>query len=175
MSRRLKPEEVSLWNQVAQTLKPLEGRPQAPPLPRVRPEVRPRAEPVAPELSPAQRKISVTQATLDNVWDRKVRKGEILPDLIIDLHGHSREAAYAVLARGLQKAHGRHARVVLVITGKGKTGSAWPDQGPGILKEALPQWLSSPALRGYIAALRPAHPRHGGDGAWYVILKRTRP
>ncbi|WP_425459704.1 Smr/MutS family protein [Hankyongella ginsenosidimutans] len=44
----------------------------------------------------------------------------------------------------------------------------------GILRAALPQWLETPALRPFVAALRPAHPRHGGAGAWYVILRRVR-
>ena len=34
--------------------------------------------------------------------------------------------------------------------------------------------LETPALRPYVAALRPAHPRHGGSGAFYVILRRSR-
>ena len=47
-------------------------------------------------------------------------------------------------------------------------------EGGGVLRSQLPHWLEAPSLRPYIAALRPAHPRHGGGGAWYVILRRGR-
>ncbi len=32
--------------------------------------------------------------------------------------------------------------------------------------------LFSHALRGVVAAYAPAHRRHGGEGAWYITLKR---
>ncbi|MDP9163724.1 MAG: Smr/MutS family protein, partial [Pseudomonadota bacterium] len=42
----------------------------------------------------------------------------------------------------------------------------------GVIRASLRDWLQDSNLRPYIAALRPAHPRHGGGGAWYVILRR---
>jgi DNA-nicking Smr family endonuclease len=62
-------------------------------------------------------------------------------------------------------------RVLLVVTGKGARGG---EGGRGVIRAALPHWLETPALRPYVAALRAAHPRHGGAGAWYVILRRRR-
>ncbi|MEX6724787.1 Smr/MutS family protein [Parapedomonas caeni] len=174
MSRKLRPEEEALWGQVAASVKPLEKRVTPPDLPRLKPQVVAPAERAMPVMGRHQAATPPTQATLDAVWDRKIRTGEVLPDLIIDLHGHRRETAYTALTRGLARAHGRHARVVLVVTGKGKTGADWPSQPGGVLREELPRWLTTPDLRPYVAALRPAHPRHGGDGAWYVILKRAR-
>jgi DNA-nicking Smr family endonuclease len=87
----------------------------------------------------------------------------------------SREHAFAQLERHMQRAYARHARLVLVITGKGKTGAnAFPTPLNGLLRTALPGWLETPALRPFIAAVRPAHPRHGGAGAFYVVLRRQR-
>ena len=37
------------------------------------------------------------------------------------------------------------------------------------------RWLGEPGLTDRIAAVRRAHPRHGGEGAAYLILKRRRP
>jgi DNA-nicking Smr family endonuclease len=58
-------------------------------------------------------------------------------------------------------------RIILVITGKGR------EDRPSRIKAELADWLESGALRHRIAALRPAHPRHGGGGAYYLILRRT--
>ena len=44
----------------------------------------------------------------------------------------------------------------------------------GALREALPRWLNESALRPGILAIAPAQPKHGGRGAFYVLLKRRR-
>jgi DNA-nicking Smr family endonuclease len=58
-------------------------------------------------------------------------------------------------------------RVALVITGKGTMKG-----GGGILRGELPRWLSEGALARSVLAWRPAARRHGGEGAFYVLLRR---
>jgi DNA-nicking Smr family endonuclease len=41
-----------------------------------------------------------------------------------------------------------------------------------VLRRRLPEWLAEPALAALSAGYAPAHARHGGEGAWYVFLKR---
>lgn len=172
--RALRPEEAALWEQVAAKVRPLGNRPTAPALPRIKPPDVPRAGPALPAIARHLRETPVTSATLDAGWDRKLRTGEVLPDMVIDLHGYRQDAAQALLLKRIRQAHERRARVVLIVTGKGKSTTPWPETPRGILKEALPRWLEEPGLRPYIAALRPAHQRHGGLGAFYAILRRTR-
>jgi DNA-nicking Smr family endonuclease len=38
----------------------------------------------------------------------------------------------------------------------------------------LPQWLSVPGIAPLIVQILPAHDRHGGGGAYYVYLRRSR-
>lgn len=172
--RELKPDEAALWEQVASKVRPLGNRPTAPALPRIKPPEGPRAEAALPNIARHLSGLSVEDATLDAVWDRKIRTGEVLPDLVIDLHGYTQDAAYKLLEKRIRQAFERKARVVLIVTGKGKSTTPWPETPRGILKEALPRWLDEPGLRPFIAALRPAHQRHGGLGAFYAILRRTR-
>jgi DNA-nicking Smr family endonuclease len=40
------------------------------------------------------------------------------------------------------------------------------------LRRELPFWLEEGAFRIHVAAYQPAHPRHGGGGAFYVWLRR---
>jgi len=60
---------------------------------------------------------------------------------------------------------------VLVITGKG----ARAGQGErGVLKRAVPQWLSLPEFRAFVIGYEEAQVAHGGEGALYIRIRRTR-
>lgn len=173
MVRRLRPDETALWAQVAASVRPLSGRPRpvVPAAPRpvaIAPE-----PPPPPVRTPAANRVAVDAATLDGGWDRAMRSGRLVPDVTIDLHGYTRDRAHALLTRRIEDAAAGGARILLVITGKGaRSGDADADRPRGVIRASLRDWLQSPALRPHIAALRPAHPRHGGAGAWYVILRR---
>ncbi|MCA3254273.1 MAG: Smr/MutS family protein [Alphaproteobacteria bacterium] len=176
MARKLGPDEAALWSRVAATVRPLAHRPRMkfdPPgplpaaaLPAV--AVRPAAAP--PPKTPVKAAPPVA-ATLDGHWDRDIRRGRLAPERAVDLHGYGRDAAFDLLSDTIRAADRDGARVLLVVTGKGARGG---EGGRGVIRSALPHWLETPALRPYVAALRPAHPRHGGSGAWYVILRRRR-
>ena len=44
----------------------------------------------------------------------------------------------------------------------------------GAIRREFPHWLNQAKNRGRIVAFRAAHARHGGGGAFYVLLKRER-
>ena len=39
----------------------------------------------------------------------------------------------------------------------------------------LPIWLAERDLAGLVSGFEPAHQEHGGEGAFYIRLKRIRP
>lgn len=123
--------------------------------------------PPRPLQTPRNAAIPVAAATLDGGWDRRLRQGDITPDRVIDLHGHTLEAAHFVLTEALESANFHGQRVILIVTGKGRSDR------PGRIRAELSHWLDSGNYRSRIAALRPAHPRHGGSGAFYLILRRS--
>jgi DNA-nicking Smr family endonuclease len=187
VSRRLAPDEQALWALVAATVKPLHPhRPidaptaASPPAPRKpdRVGIGPQRAKAAP--APARTPAPASAETLDSSWDRQISSGRIAPDLVIDLHGLRREAARRLLYERVVSAAERGHRVILVITGKGSDpGPAPADlmQGlpaRGAIRADLPRWLGEEGLSARIAAVRRAHPRHGGSGAAYLILKRRR-
>ena len=107
--------------------------------------------------------------TLDATWDRRLKTGRIEPDFTIDLHGHTLASAHTHLARALDRAVAQGARVILLIAGKPRA----PDEAPrGAIRRELETWLSHSRHAGRIAAVRNAHPRHGGAGALYLVLRR---
>ena len=179
MVRKLGADETALWSHVAASVRPMEGqsRPPLKPLPKVALKPQP-TTPTAPKRTAAANRIAVDDATLDGSWDKAIRRGVLSPDTTIDLHGYTSDRAHALLVQRIGDAALSGARVLLVITGKGARDSDTErdrrhhdDRPRGVIRARLRDWLNGAELRPFIAALRPAHPRHGGGGAWYVILR----
>ena len=113
---------------------------------------------------------------MDSSAFRKLKKGKLRPEVKVDLHGMTADAAHAALTGFLFRAHSSGKRLILVITGKGRPGT---DDGPipsrpGVLRRNLPEWLSRPPLNSVVQEWTEAHLRHGGSGAFYVYLRRPR-
>lgn len=106
----------------------------------------------------------------------KLRRGKLKPDARIDLHGMTLAQAHPALTGFILRSADAGHRLVLVITGKGKDRD---DGGPiptkfGVLRHQVPQWLSMAPLGGIVLQVSEAHIRHGGGGAYYVYLRRSR-
>jgi DNA-nicking Smr family endonuclease len=174
----LSSTDAQAWQQSVAAVRPLPNRKAAPPLPRVKPIVL-AGDFVPPTRAGASGKPQPARmgATLDATWDRKTRDGDVAPDLVIDLHGKSVSVAFDALRKGIERAVTRRARIVLVITGKGlPPNETWPEPDPkrGAIRMQFANWIEQPEIAAHVASVRPAHTRHGGAGAWYVILKRVR-
>lgn len=109
---------------------------------------------------------------------KKVAGGRIDIDARIDLHGLTAEEARHRLRGFILSCAAGGARVVLVITGKGRAPAPSDEviaSGQrGVLRRMVPMWLAEPDLRGAVLSFTFAGARHGGDGALYVRLRRQR-
>lgn len=175
MARRLSPEERALWRRVTGDVRAI--RPEAEPLvssaPIARFKLGPirKPDPIAPSFKPNLRAAN----TLDAGWDKRIAKGALQPDFTIDLHGETLSTAHAKLNRSIAAAIRAEARVVLLITGKAAPDNPrLPPTSRGVIRASVKDWLAASPHAGHIAAVRAAHPRHGGAGALYVILRRFR-
>jgi DNA-nicking Smr family endonuclease len=184
MARRLAPEEKALWGKVMATVKPLvPTRTVLEPVPTVAEKAvaavsKPKAKMAvaAIKAKPVPATAAVPANTLDSTWDRRIHKGAIIPDISVDLHETNLSGAYARLDRALEQAIHQKLRVVLLVTGKprahdrasGPSGQA----GRGAIAAVVRDWLAASRHAGAISAVRNAHPRHGGAGALYIVLKR---
>ena len=178
MTRRLHPEERSLWNRVVQTVKPLHPvKVVLHPHPVDEPPKAKSAEPKAAKPKSAtvttQPKTPKTiEGNLDSHWDRRFHKGAVIPDISIDLHGQGLAGAHARLDHTLEQAIHQRMRVVLLVTGKARAHDRASGSGRGAIASVVRDWLAASRHSAHIAAVRQAHPRHGGDGALYIVLKR---
>ena len=98
---------------------------------------------------------------------RKIAKGRVEIDDRIDLHDKTQIVAHYALLGFLRQAQAHHMRHVLVITGRGASfGSR------GVIKRSLPHWFDTPEFRSLVAGFEPADRSHGGDGAFYIRIRR---
>jgi DNA-nicking Smr family endonuclease len=169
--RRLSPEEERLWARVVDSVRPL--------APRLPASDTPAAALVPASATPAVRKSQPPPPhragpgeTLDAGWDRRLARGLVQPDAMLDLHGHNLATAHDLLDRRLERAIGEGARLLLLVTGK-PPGPERPARR-GAIRAAVGDWLAASRHAGRIAAVRNAHPRHGGLGALYIVLRRAR-
>jgi DNA-nicking Smr family endonuclease len=129
--------------------------------------------------APVRRKGPATPggSGLDGSTAEKLKRGQIVPDARIDLHGLTEDKAHETLLSFLRRTQQTGGKLALVITGKGNPavaeGAAWTERRHGALKEMVPRWLNEKIFAALIAGSRPAHRRHGGDGALYVYLRKS--
>ncbi|RWO79273.1 Smr/MutS family protein [Mesorhizobium sp.] len=170
---RLSEDDRVLWNLVARTAKPLKGK-SAVDIPDIGLDIADDTKPMlrdqamAPAAATKARTQHVSHA-LDEPTLEKLSKGRLPIEGRVDLHGLSQDEAYSLLFSFLHRAHAGGIRYVLVITGKGSSSG-----GDGILRRAVPAWLSTPAFRPLVSSHDHAARKHGGSGALYVRLRRAR-
>ena len=195
-ARPLTEEENKLWRAVVKAAKPLPRRRRKPaveiPLAEaaelaaiVPPPIR--TAPAAP-LPPKAAKTRAPEPPLLTGLDRRVSqrlaRGQMEVEATLDLHGHSQHEAHEALLSFLSRSRARGLRCLLVITGKGASpyarhtlhGASFYEvpERQGVLRSAVPRWLEEAAFRIHLSGFQPAHPKHGGGGAFYIWLRRKR-
>lgn len=174
--RRLTNEEEALWDALTRSVRPLrpgQRRPVATaPTATLPTQTRLTAQ---PQKAVPAKPVAAPAPMLDSSWERRIRSGNLSPDMSIDLHGHSLSAAHARLNQALAQAFAHDARILLVVTGKPpKTPEIAGQSRRGAIRAEIGHWLETSPHADRIASVRIAHPRHGGDGAIYLILRRKK-
>jgi DNA-nicking Smr family endonuclease len=187
----LRPDEIDLWRKVAERTERLHPE-RSEPSPHVaRPKPRPHKQtasltepftfsvpqPAPHKLQPSlSERLDSAPVQMDKKSFTKMKRGKLKPEARIDLHGMTLDRAHPALIRFILSSQASGRRLVLVITGKGKRSQ---EEGPiprprGVLRHQVPAWLSQPPLVQAVLQIAPAHISHGGEGAYYVYLRRQR-
>jgi len=184
-SRGLTPEDRELWDRVARQANPMHPKKPVPSVPEIFEPKSIQPKPISPfrvgekrtaTAVPPIPKPQAPQVRMDAKAFGNLKRGKLKPEARIDLHGMTVARAHGVLTTFIQDASARGLRLVLVITGKGKDRD---DGGPiptprGVLRHNVPQWLGLPPLSLLVLQVQQSHIRHGGEGAFYVYLKRRK-
>ena len=192
LRRKLKSDEVELWQQIAKSATPLKlpknvnsvAKPQSKiaevkndqfQLNRFEIGEKATQKSVQNDLKPSiSTALDSAPVQMDYKSFKKMKRGKSTPEATFDLHGMTVAQAHSALIHFLMTSYMRNMRLVLVITGKGKFQK---DTGPiprqvGILRHQVPQWLRMPPLRDKVLQVTEAHGKHGGSGAYYVYLRK---
>jgi DNA-nicking Smr family endonuclease len=195
---KLSDEDRALWDAFSKAVSPAKAKQRVPaaqerpilnddsretsvglrrrpdPIPVRTPTTRDAPKMVAKPIRPAPR-----LPDFDRKTAKKLSRGRLEIDARIDLHGLRQTEAHTALRGFINRAIRNGCRTVLVITGKGgdDATSHWKPEleqsGRGILRRSVPLWLSGPEFRDLVVSFTMAHVRHGGDGAFYVQLRRS--
>ena len=179
--RALSEEERALWESVARQIKPLRKKPRATksvasatvsePQATIKSAATPRLVHAVQAPKPSK-SAAPPLAPLGRRERTKLSRGRNEIDARLDLHGMTQARAHRALLGFLQRAHHDGLTFVLVITGKGKAGAASSERG--VLRRQVPHWLSLPECRLFVVGFEEAHVGHGGEGALYVRIRRSR-
>ena len=178
--------DFHLWHDVAETISPLKRARRKPllrlgdeplPLPTAPPPRPKKLNPIRlmPSYTPSGKPGRAAGHGIEPNLRRKLQRGHVEIEGTIDLHGMRQAEAHAALSRFIHARVARGDRTVLVITGKGLKKldrDAAVIIEAGVLRSMLPVWLSDSSLAPMIAGWEPAAQGHGGEGAFYVRLRR---
>ena len=189
--KHYEPPDQVLWDEVKKSIKPLRRvlSRQAASGKLARPAViaTAHAPHALPYHGPQPRKIHhdvpPPLAAMDRRTAQRLGRGQIEPEARIDLHGEGVETARIKLLHFITSQRHQGARFVLVITGKGASPFArhtlhgtthfHTPEREGRLRREVPLWLHEEVFRLHTVGFQPAHPRHGGGGAFYVRLRKS--
>lgn len=191
MKKRLSDEDRRAWDAYRKTTDPLPTRktdaPTDAPLPKPEPAKAAvprfrvgqtaRTSTAAHDLAPTIRdSVRGSAIEMDRKTWHRLRAGKLRPEAKLDLHGMTLDVAHPALMDFVLGQHAMGRRLLLVVTGKGKRKD---DAGPiptrlGVLRHQVPQWLRMPPLAPLVLQVAQAHQSHGGLGAYYVYLRRSR-
>ena len=103
---------------------------------------------------------------------KKIRRNKVFVEKTLDLHGYYEKEAFEVFNNFISSAYNNNIKLVLVITGKGKSSNN--GSYGGVLKNAFLQWVVSDECKPYILSFNESLPCDGGSGAYYIYLRRKK-
>lgn len=109
-----------------------------------------------------------------------IKKGSFNIDKKIDFHGRSLLESEDMFNNTIIESYNSGQRCLLFVTGKGlyKSKNYEESDKPklyhGIIRSSFVEWASSIKFSKYILSFEQASIEHGGDGAFYVYLRKNK-
>lgn len=103
----------------------------------------------------------------DRAHEKRVRRGRVPYGGTLDLHGYTQDTGRSALLSFLSQHQDLGDSSVLVITGKGRMGE-------GVLRRCLIEWIDQSDFRKFVSGYSRANQKHGGDGAFYLFIRKKK-
>lgn len=170
-TKELSQEDKDLWAQFTQTTKPLDVL-LAPTIPEDEKEIS--VEHIEKQVISSKKQLPIlniiSPVDIDRRTFERLKKGHLPIEDSFDFHGIGIHEAQYQLINLIEQWQESGKRCVLIITGK---GSRTPKDQKTI-RDAFPDWLNDSSIRHKILAYAKAQPKHGGSGAFYLLLRRKK-
>ena len=109
--------------------------------------------------------------------NKKLKKGRIKIDKKIDFHGLSAEEAKQVFLKTISRCFINNFRCILFVTGKGlfnKYDEPEKKLFYGKIRKNFLEWININEAKIKILSVEKANLKHGGDGAFFVYLRKNK-
>ncbi len=111
--------------------------------------------------------------------DNEIRKKKSLRTKSIDLHGYTLNQANKIIEDFITKSYNEKINKLIIVTGKGLHSQNEKDpyvsKDLGILKYSVPEFINNNKnLKSMINNIKNAKIEDGGDGAFYIYLKKNK-
>ncbi len=121
--------------------------------------------------SPKSRELTLDDSSfLTKKQQKNLKRGAIKPDFIIDMHNMSVDTAFIELENLIKEGYTARKRLLLVIVGKGNNSTT----NTGLLRQEIPRLINSARIKNYVTCIVTASLKHGGTGAYYLLLKNKK-
>lgn len=111
-------------------------------------------------------------------FNRRLKKGSILINKRVDFHGLSLEKARTKFIKTIDECFYSEKRCILFITGKGikkiQSDTNKIKLFHGKIREDFKKWIYEKEIHSKILNVVPASSAYGGDGAFFVYLRKNK-
>jgi len=111
--------------------------------------------------------------------NKKLKRGKILVDRRVDLHGETLDSAEKIFQDTVFECFSKNKRCILFITGKGVGRTKYSEYSQnslyfGKIRNNFLNWTQKTNIESKILSVEIANQQHGGDGAFFVYLRKNK-
>ena len=135
----------------------------------------------SPTIKEKNSVIKNSKFDLENIHIRKgIKKKSFIIDKTIDFHGTNLLESEELFSKIIIECYNRELRCLLFVTGKGlfkaknNNKVEQPKLYHGVIRSAFTSWVTSKKFAKQILSYDKASIEHGGDGAFYVYLRKKK-
>ena len=110
--------------------------------------------------------------------NKQLKKGKIPIDKKVDFHGLSLNESKEIFIKTINECFFKGQRCILFVTGKGMINKNYDDNEKklfyGKIRNDFTNWVNIEGVKRKILNMQKADIKHGGDGAFFIYLRKNK-